>query len=302
MSFEATQRPADRQASSTIRNFTFDHEVEEKFSETTRKTLIVFPKLLASLEDLLRNYHADNPAGLVERSSLPLENLNASGRLIATLYLTKTIYYSRAIIDCVNARNLLVAFQSMRALIEVVAAVRHTLENLEPLIHECTARGVVTSEQARQMNFHCDLLLHGGQFDWGHYFEKGAWAVLEKKSKQRCKEERQEYAQQTRYLKVENCMKTWSKKQPLARFAYDFLCDLVHPNKGSNLVLLVERKSGALFDVDGTNAVGYMIFDRIFPLAIKLCMEETGRLFLTFAILGADEEKLKASMSLSEFA
>jgi hypothetical protein len=276
-----------------MRDFKFDEQVQRKFSEATVKTLKVFPAMLANLEGLLRNYHKDNSAGLVERSSHPLENLNASGRQIATMFLTKTIYYSRAIIDNVNSGNLLVAFQSMRALIEVVAAVRHTLEKLEPLIHECSTRGIVTGEQAQQLNYHCDLLLHGGRFDWEHYFENGAWAVLERKGKQRSKEERQKFEERARYLKIEKCLESWSKKQPLARFAYDYLSDLVHPNKGSNLVLLVKREQSVLFDVEGSIEIGHLIFDRIFPLIIKLCMDETGHLFIAFAFLGADEERLK---------
>jgi hypothetical protein len=176
-------------ASVMTRDFELDEEIERNFSETTVKTLRVFPKMLANLEGLLLNYHKDNPAGLVERSPLPLETLNASGRQIATMFLTKTIYYSRAIIDNINSRNLLVAFQSMRALVEVVAAVRHTLEKLEPLIRECSNRGMVTGEEAHQLSYHCDLLLHGGRFDWQHYFENDAWAVLEKKGKQRSKED-----------------------------------------------------------------------------------------------------------------
>lgn len=275
------------------RNFTFDEQVQCSFSEATVKTLKIFPEMLANLERLLRSYHKDNPAGLVERSSHPLENLNASGRQIATMFLTKTIYYSRAIIDNANAGNLLVAFQSMRALIEAVAAVRHTVEKLEPLIHECSSRGIVTGEQAQQLNYHCDLLLHGGRFDWEHYFENGAWAVLERKGKQRPKEERQKYEESARHLKIDKCLESWSKKQPLARFAYDYLCDLVHPNKGSNLVLLVQREQNVLFDVDGSAQLGHLIFDRIFPLVIKLCMDETGHLFIAFAFLGADEERLK---------
>lgn len=275
------------------REFIFDDEVERKFSDATVKTLKVFPQMLDNLERLLRSYHKDNPAGFVDRSPLPLENLNASGRQIATMFLTKAIYYSRAIIDNVNSRNLLVAFQSMRALVEVVAAVRFTLEKLAPLIHECSLHGVVTAEQAHQLNYHCDLLLHGGRFDWEHYFENGALAVLERKGKPRSKEERQKFEERARYLKIDRCIESWSKKQPLARFAYDYLCDLVHPNKGSNLVLLVKREQSVLFDVDGTVELGHLIFDKIFPLVIKLCMDETGHLFIAFAFLGADEERVK---------
>jgi hypothetical protein len=275
------------------RDFKFDERVQSTFSEATVKTLKVFPEMLGNLERLLRNYHKDNATGLVERSPHPLENLNASGRQIATMFLTKTIYYSRAIIDNVNSGNLLVAFQSMRALVEAVAAVRHTLEKLEPLIHECSTRGIVTGEQAQQLNYYCDLLLHGGRFDWEHYFQNGAWAVLERKGKQRSKEERQRFEERARYLKIEKCIESWSRKRPLARFAYDYLCDLVHPNKGSNLVLLVNREQNVLFDVDGSIEIGNLIFDRIFPLIIKLCMDETGHLFIAFAFLGADEERLK---------
>jgi hypothetical protein len=66
-----------------IRDFRFDEGVRRNFSEATVKTLKVFPKMLGSLEGLLHNYHKDNSAGLVERSPLPLENLNASGRQMA---------------------------------------------------------------------------------------------------------------------------------------------------------------------------------------------------------------------------
>ncbi len=59
-----------------IHDFNFDNDVKDSFSAATKKTLIVFPKMVANLEDLLSNYHKDNPAELVERSILPLDNLN----------------------------------------------------------------------------------------------------------------------------------------------------------------------------------------------------------------------------------
>ncbi len=102
---------------------------------------------------LLHSYHKDNPAEVVERSALPLENFNASGRQIATMFLTKAIYFSRAIIDSVTSRNLLIAFQSMRALVEAVTAVRYTLEKLELLVREGLSRGIVTGDQAHQLNY-----------------------------------------------------------------------------------------------------------------------------------------------------
>ena len=182
----------------------------------------------------------------------------------------------------------------MRALIEVVAAVRHTLEKMKPIIHECAIRGTMTADEARQLNYECDLLLHGGRFDWPGFFEEGAWVMIEKKSKTRSKEERKQYEERARYLKVESCMKSWSKSQPLAGFAYDYLCDLVHPNKGSNLTILVEREEGPMFDVDGPSPVGFLIFDKIFPLVVKLCADEFKNLFILLTTLGADEDRIKS--------
>src|SRR6202521_3821941 len=158
--------------------FKFDEAVRDSLSEATKKVLILFPQMLEKQENMLREYHKDTSAVLFERTDLPLDNLKASTRLILTLYLTKTTYYSRSIIDSVNFNNLLVAFQCMRALLEVVAAVRYTLEKMKPIVHECAARGTVTAEEARQLNYHCDMLLHGGRFDWQVFFEEGAWAVV----------------------------------------------------------------------------------------------------------------------------
>jgi hypothetical protein len=106
--------------------FKIDETVRDTLSPATKQVLTAFPELLMRQENMLREYHKDTSAVLFERVSLPLENLKGNTRLILTLYLTKTVYYSRSIIESVNSKNLLVAFQCMRALLEVVAAVRYT--------------------------------------------------------------------------------------------------------------------------------------------------------------------------------
>jgi hypothetical protein len=63
---------------------------------------------------------------------------------------------------------------------------------------------------------------------------------------------------------------------PAAEFIYDYLSDLVHPNKGSNLVLLVERDGGPVFAADGESRMGMIIFERIFPYAASMCIRTMG--------------------------
>ena len=159
-----------------------------------KKSSTVFPQMLARQENLLREYHKDTSAVLSTDQDHPLENIKTSGRHIATMYLVKTIYYSRAIIDNVNSQNLLVVFQAMRALVEVVAAVRYTLEKMTPIIHTCSNKGTITAEEARQSNYHCDLLLHGGRLYWAEFFQHGVtWDAINKKNKPRSKEERKKF-------------------------------------------------------------------------------------------------------------
>jgi hypothetical protein len=64
---------------------------------------------------------------------------------------------------------------------------------------------------------------------------------------------------------------------------------LVHPNKGSNLVLLVERGGGPVFDVGTENRFGMITFERIFPYAASMCMKAMIDLQPVFAMLGADD-------------
>ena len=130
--------------------FKLDPSVTDTLSETTKKVLISFLQILERQEGMLREYHKDTSALLVDRTGLSLDNLKASTRLIVTMYLTKTIYYSRAIIENVSSQNLLVAFQCMRALIEVLAAVRYTLT---ASICPCCATGQWSTAYPRQGSF-----------------------------------------------------------------------------------------------------------------------------------------------------
>ena len=260
-------------------------------SPQTAKVMQLFPGLVRTQEGMLRGYHNHAAPAIGERLEHPLDNIRMSARLVHTMFLSKSVFYCRAIIENVNSGNLLVAFQSLRALVEVLAAVRYTIEQMKPVINACANRGTTTGDEARQLNYQFDILLHGGRFDWEAFFLEGAWAVLEKKKKERPKHERQQFAARAQYLKVDKCIKDWAKVEPIAEFVYDYLCDLVHPNKGSNLVLIVENSKGLRFDIEGQAKFGLHIFDKIFPIAASLCMREVPRLIIPLAMLGADEEQ-----------
>lgn len=256
-------------------------------SADTRKSLHAFAESIARAEGVLREYHAAVPSSFSDQVVDPMARIRQDARLIFTMTWTKAILFSRSIVDNVNNRNLLVVFQSLRSYVELVAAVRYTVKRMEPLVKDAVLRGQVSSEVVQSLANHMQIILHGGRFNWAAYFEEGAAAVLDRKRMKRTQEEKTKFEMNA--LRIGKCIEDWGKESPAAGFIYDYLCDLVHPNKGSNLVLLVERDGGAVFDVEGTSQMGLLIFERIFPYATSMCIGAMAEVQPFFAVLGAED-------------
>lgn len=158
------------------------------------------------------------------------------------------------------------AFQSLRSYVELVAAVQFTVKRMEPLVRDAVARRQVSHETAQSLANHVQLLLHGGRFNWTAYFEEGAAAVVDRKRIKRTREEKAKFEMNS--LRIGKCIEDWGRESPAAEFIYDYLSDLIHPNKCSNLVLLVQRDGGPVFDVGTESRIGIAIFERICRLHV----------------------------------
>lgn len=268
-----------------VRNFS--DEVMSAVSSQTRKALGAFAESITRAEGFLREYHAAVPSAFTGDLEHPMAVIRENARLVHTMTWTKAVLFSRAIVDSVNDGNLLVAFQALRAYVELVAAVRFTVKQMQPLIQDAVVRGQVSTDAARSVAYHMEILLHGGRFNWAAYFEEGAAGIIDRKLVKRTREEKAKFELSS--LRIGKCIEHWGKESPAVDFIYDYLCDLVHPNKGSNLILLVERNDGPVFDVGGTSRTGMLIFERIFPYAASLCMEAMVESQPFFMLLGAEE-------------
>jgi len=265
----------------------FSDRVLNAVSSETRKSLEAFASSIVHAEGVLREYHAAVPSGFTGTSADAMARIREDARLIFTMTWAKAVLFSRALVDCMNDGNLLVAFQSLRGYVELVAAVRFTVKRIEPLVREAVASGQVSTELAHSIANHMQILLHGGRFNWTAFFEEGAAAVFDRKRMKRTREERKKY--ETKALRIGTCIEDWGKESPAVEFIYDYLSDLVHPNKGSNLVLLAERGGQVVFDVETESRMGMVIFERIFPYAASLCMRGMTDFQTVFVLLGAEE-------------
>lgn len=265
----------------------FSPEILAAFSPEVRKNMEAFSKAISHAEGVLRGYHQHTDAAYKASPKEPSKAIQINARQIFTLSWAKSILFSKSIVNSVNNKNLLSAFQAMRGYVELVATLRYTVKKMQPLIDKVDENGTVTADDARMILGHMEILLHGGRFNWKTYFEEGVSAVIDRKKLNRTKEEKAKF--ETKALRIGSCIKDWGLESPAAEFIYDYLCELVHPNKGSNMILLVQRDGGVVFDINEMSAMGIELFERIFPYAASMCMEEMFRTQPFFAALGADE-------------
>lgn len=267
----------------------FNEDAIAVFTPEVQRHMRAFAKGLGHAEGVLRGYHVHAKPSFTGDRSDPQAAIRESARLVFALSWSKAVLFSRAIIQGVNSANLLAASQSLRAYTEMVAALRYTMKQVLPIVKRSAASGTITAEDLRAVQGLLDTILHGGRFNWQLYFEEGVPAVMDRKKLKRSKEERQRF--ETGSLRIGTCIHDWGKDEPAAEFIYDYLCELVHPNKGSNLLMLVTTADDrTAFDADGNHQLGRDIFQRIFPFAVSMCMEGMTSTQPIFSILGMDDE------------
>lgn len=268
----------------------FSSEILGAISENERRHFAGFAESIGYAERLLHQYNMQKKPRFTGATTDPLGEIQENSRLAFVLTWTKAILFSRAIVNEINAGNLLVAFQALRGYVELVAAARYTINRMKPLVIDASASGQVSSIVGKKLTEHLQILLRGGRFDWATYFEEGPAAILDKKRMKRTQQQKSQFENSS--LRIGNCITDWAKDNPSVEFIYDYLCDLVHPNKGSNLILLVDSEEGVIFDADRRSRIGMLILERIFPYVASMCLGAMSEIHPFFAILLAEDQVL----------
>jgi hypothetical protein len=263
-------------------DYAFSQSALDRVSAPTRDHMVAFASAISHAEGVLREYRKSASVGLGEPGETLPEEIQNLARQVFAMTWAKTAFYMRGVVTSANDGNLLVAAQSLRAMIEMSSMLRMTTHQLQPLIDKAVNAGEFTNEEGREILRQLSLLLHGGKFDWATYFLKGAKAVLDGRDRPVGNGE----SASKEMLRVSKCIKSWAKETPVAGFVYDYLCDLVHPNKGSNLLMIEEGENEMAFGVEGASKIGWLIFDQIFGPASKFGMEGAAKYALAFAAIG----------------
>jgi hypothetical protein len=169
----------------------------------------------------------------------PYEFLGNFFKFIHSEYIGKYYQLIYGFINSINEKNYLIAALCGRSIIESTATLRYYNK-------ECIKKITILSEKEMKgesiydqkfietiieiINQH----MHGSRFDWMKFFTTDKKTFAEKLIEE-AKAKNKDYVES---LPIARLLDSWNKDMPELRFYYDFFSDLVHPNLGSNLLLM----------------------------------------------------------------
>jgi hypothetical protein len=227
------------------------------FTEATRAR---FPEthwvLLDRLREVVVTLHdaMDEEVSFLQTTD-PVLHFNAFIDFGVSIYVTKLLQLFEALAHAIESERYLVYAQSGRAILENIATLRYYSRHPDLVAaRQAWASSTLNDKMLRQANLTLDRFLRGTRFSWD--------AFIEGRMKDISKVPDQPHLAQ---INSETCLAKWFKASPNLEPLYHLLCDLVHPNQGSNLLVMgvhqsklvvqsVKTKSTAMFIVAPTLA------------------------------------------------
>ena len=185
--------------------------------------------LLDRLEhDLLVLRDAEDAQISFIETSDPLLHFNSFIDFAIAVYASKLRQLYEALAYGLETERYLVYAQSGRAILENVATIRYYSRHVDLLAaHQAWRNSTLSDPILRQANLTLDKFLRGTRFSWDAFLEARAEDIT-------TQPDQPHLAQ----IHSGTCLCKWFKERPQLESLYTLLCDLVHPNQGSNLLVM----------------------------------------------------------------
>ncbi len=275
------------------------------FSEEVRtkagKDLTLFLKGVENFLDVCQEFAEKNKAAWVPyytAKDWPFPHLfNHYVDIVLAVSLHKFSSLIATLIESVNRGNYLTYALTGRSMIEHVATLRYYWEKrLAPIIQTASERGSLTPDERKSAILSLDQHLRGSRFDWLS-FELKDYRQLKESQASRRRQKRGTQSETRRenfpdQINVQTAIDHWAKAEPGIHIAYDIFCDLVHPNLGSNFLVMTRDEGRLRVDPQGASAIGFDIFRQSLPLLVSSAIREGARLIPLFAVIRYEDDEL----------
>ena len=244
------------------------------FSDSTRSR---FPQshwvLLQRLAEIIDHLTSSNAASAAfPQAQNPQEFFNAYVDFSLSIYAAKLSQLYQAVAHAIEHEQYLVYAQCGRAILENIATLRYYSRHRDlATASETWKSGSLTDPILRKANETLDRFARGNRFSWDAFIE-GRFDELTKIP-------HQEHQEQVNSL---TCLQQWFKESPKLEHLYDIFCDLVHPNLGSNLLVLGVRNSKLLAgDTDAKSTAIFIVAPTLAGLLGAFNAAETATITLS---------------------
>jgi len=186
---------------------------------------------------------------------------------------------TESIINSLNRFDFLSFALLARSNFELIASLRYLMKKkIKPFANKSSQVGTYKNEELySEVVEPLHRFLLGGRFDWESWFqnEMAPWDKLaekyenhrKNKSKNKPSTPWSEGMAQPSQTNIKTQVEDWAKEMPLIGAYYDVLCDLVHPNLGSNLLHAeINGHSVNFRNRQRTHTLGCRIVEQVMPV------------------------------------
>lgn len=175
------------------------------------------------------------------------EIINKYLKFLYALHQAKYTELTGSLIESVNNKEYLIFALCGRSLLELTASLRYHTNDLLPIIQDSAKSGIVTSQQQIMLVNNLDKHIRGGKFNWGefHYGDRSSFAaqLVEDRKKKNRKNKQSEpppspEQANPNQVNIQTAIDKWAKEDSGVQLTYDYFCELVHPNLGSNFLVM----------------------------------------------------------------
>lgn len=280
----------------------FSQEVRARAGDASRQFLEATENFVAVCREFAMKHE---PVWLVEAGSNaePFPTLfNRYVDFLHALYLHKFAAFAESLIESVNRGDYLNYALIGRAMIEHAATLRYYWEKrLVPVIHSASKRGGLTTAEERTVIDSLDQHLRGSRFDWLSFALKDYQRLKEsqaaRRKEKRGREPKPADLNRPDQVNVATALEHWAKEEEGVHIAYDLFCDLVHPNVGSNMLVIAHADGRLTVAPRSETAIGVDIFRQSLPLLVASAIREASRLIPTLILIRYQDDELPKGTS-----
>lgn len=212
---------------------------------------------------------------------IPYEITRKYFKFLYALYQAKYAELTGALIESVNNKNYLLFGLCGRSLLELTAILRYYTKKIQPIINEAANTGSFTKEQQQKMVDILDSHARGGRFNWNE-FHSGDRAKFAEHLVEARRKKRGINQQSTTILdkinpeqvNVLTAIDQWEREDSGILLIYEYFCELVHPNLGSNFLVMGSKAGKLIVGKSSPKDIAKNLCDEGIPMIASTAIRE----------------------------